>query len=256
MKTAKLMTFILGAALSCMAELALAQAATVTTVGGTVQAIPNAGAPRTLRMGDSVNQGDTISTGADSSAVVQFADGQILALPSKSRAAITTYAYNKANPAAGKVLITLLEGGMRAVTGSIGEANPAAVSYRAGEATIDIKGTDVSVATFAGNLVIRVTKGYISFLFQGKTTTVRAGQGLDARTDGTIRVAALAAFVSNLPADLKNIFSDMDKITLGRLIQQAGQSDLRSNPLGTPTTTGASGSSGSGGSGGGGASTR
>ena len=69
MKTAKLLTFLLGAALSCMAELAFAQAATVSTVSGTVQAIPNAGVPRTLRMGDSVNQGDTIFTGADSSAV-------------------------------------------------------------------------------------------------------------------------------------------------------------------------------------------
>ena len=247
MKTAKLLTFLLGAALSCMAELAFAQAATVSTVSGTVQAIPNAGVPRTLRMGDSVNQGDTIFTGADSSAVVQFADGHMLALPGNSRAAITTYSYNQANPGAGKVLITLLDGGMRAVTGSIGEANPSAVTYRAGEATIEIEGTDITIATAGGNLAITVIKGRISFLFQGKRTTVRAGRGLDARTDGTIREAALVAFVNSLPAEFKNIFTATDKIILDQLIRQAGQDDLRARPLATPSTTSGTSSSGSGG---------
>ncbi len=247
MKIAKLLTFLLGAALSCMAEMAFAQAATVSTVGGTVQAIPNAGVPRTLRMGDSVNQGDTIFTGADSSAVVEFADGQMLALPSNSRAAITTYSYNQANPGAGKVLITLLEGGMRAVTGSIGEANPSAVTYRAGEATIEIEGTDITVGTVSGNLVITVVKGRISFLFQGKRTTVRAGRGLDARTDGTIREAALDALVSSLSPEMKNIFSAFDRIILARIIKQAGQDDLKARPLATPSTTSGTSSSGSGG---------
>ena len=52
-----------------MAEFAFAQAATLSSLTGTAQAIPNVGAPRTLRQGDSLNQGDTVSTGANATAI-------------------------------------------------------------------------------------------------------------------------------------------------------------------------------------------
>lgn len=250
----RIYSVLFGLAVAMLCELAFAAPAVVASLTGTAQAIPGAGAPRTLRLGDEVNQAETIVTGPASSVVLRFEDNQIVALTPNSRLVVNAYVYDRNDAAKSNVLISLVEGGMRAVTGLIGRQRPTQVSYRAGNATIGIRGTDISIGTVAGNLAISVTEGGISFTFQGKTTTVDAGEGVDARSDGSVRKAALAAFVASLSPELKAIFSDMDKITLDRLIRQAGQQDLRDNPpspLGTQSTTSSSSSSG-----GGGASTR
>ncbi len=201
MKSAKLLAFFLGAALSCMAELAFAQAATLFELSGTAQAIPNVGAPRTLRMGDTLNQGDTVATGANSSAVLQFADGHVVALSGASRATITTYMFDQANPANGKVSITLAEGGMRAVTGSIGKANPSAVSYQAADAKIAVQGTDVNIATAAGLVAVTVNDGLITFQLPGQqAVSIPAGQGLIKKRDGTTSSAPAAQIIAALRA--------------------------------------------------------
>lgn len=224
---------------------AWAQVATVSDLSGAAQAIPAAGAPRDLRMGDALQQGDTIRTAAGSRIVLKFEDGQIIALTPNSRFTISNYIYNKAEPTKSNILLSLVDGGMRAITGLIGKAKPENVTYRAANATIGIRGTDISVGTVAGNLSISVTEGGISFTFQGKTTDVRAGEGVDARTDGTLRKAALSEFVNSLTPELKAIFSEFDRIALDRLIRQAGQQDLRENPP-SPTTSLTNGRSGSG----------
>ncbi len=61
-------------------DLALAAGAQVTSLTGTVQVQTGAAAPRTLRQGDQVAQGDTVSTGPGSSVVLRFDDGQVAAL--------------------------------------------------------------------------------------------------------------------------------------------------------------------------------
>lgn len=229
---------------------AFAQVATLVELKGTAQAIPAVGVPRDLRQGDSINQGETVATKAMTTAVIRFEDGQIVALTQNSRFAITNYTYNKMEPAKSSILLSLLDGGMRAVTGLIGKAKPENVTYKAANATIGIRGTDVTVGTLGGNLTISVVQGSISFVFQGKTTSVSAGEGVDARTDGTVRKAALADFYANLSPEMKAVFTDADKIILDRLIRQAGQQDIRDNPVvdGTKKSSGSQGSStGSGG---------
>lgn len=250
--------WLLCAALICAGDFAFAQVATVFELTGAAQAIPGAGAPRTLRKGDSLNQGETITTAEGSSIILRFEDGQVVALSAKSRFTIAAYTYNKTEPAKSTVLLSLLQGGMRAITGLIGKRDPALVTYKAANATIGIRGTDITVGTVGGNLAISVTEGAISFTFQGKTTTVNAGEGADARTDGSIRKTALADFQKSLSPEMKGIFSDADRLILDRLIRQAGQQDLRDNPklTTTPSATGNTGSSGSGGAGGGSASGR
>lgn len=135
-----------GAALLLLSELALAQAATVSSLTGTARATPGAGAPRSLKQGDAVNQGDAVATGPNSSLVLTFDDGQVVALTANSRLVVSAYSYNKAQPASSNILLNLAQGGMRAITGLIGKARPTAVAYRAGNATIGIRGTDLELA--------------------------------------------------------------------------------------------------------------
>jgi hypothetical protein len=156
---------------------AWAQVATLAELSGAAQAIPAAGAPRDLRKGDALNQGDTVRTAAGSSAVIRFEDGQVVALTANSRFTIANYQYNKAEPAKSSVLLNLVEGGMRAVTGLIGKAKPENVTYRAANATIGIRGTDVTIGVSGGNLVVSVKDGKVSFTFGGRTVEIPAGQG-------------------------------------------------------------------------------
>jgi len=132
-------------ALFC-ANLAFAAGAIVTSLNGSAQVQTGSQTPRTLREGDTVNQGDTVFTGGASSLVLKFDDGQVAALTSNSRMTVTGYQYN-ATASSGSVLLSLITGGMRTITGLIGHRNPSNVTYRAATATIGIRGTDVTFAT-------------------------------------------------------------------------------------------------------------
>jgi len=189
MKILKLLMRVAMCSLLASASAVFAQAATVFELTGTATAALTraAAAPgaapapapvgRTLRKGDAVNQGETIATGAMSSIVLRFADGQVAALSANSSMAINNYVYNAAEPAKSNVLLSLLNGGMRAVTGLIGKARPESVSYRAGNATIGIRGTDVVMVVDGVNVVAQVIAGRISFTFNGVTVNIPAGQG-------------------------------------------------------------------------------
>jgi len=175
-------------ALLC-AELAFASAV-VTSSTGAVQVRTGTAPSRPLRTGDRVNQGDTVNTGPTSSVVLKFDDGQVAALTSNSSMTVTAYQYN-AQAGSGSVLLSLITGGMRAITGLIGKNTPDRVSYRAATSTIGIRGTDVTIVTVAGNVVVSVTEGSISFTFAGQTVVVPTGRAIHARPDGTFSQGAI-----------------------------------------------------------------
>lgn len=192
----KKLSAILGLVALLVAELVFANAV-ATTVSGTVQVAVGAAAPRPLRQGDIVRQGETVTTGSGSSVVLKFDDGQVAALTSNSRMTVTTYNYN-AQSGSGKIFLSLVNGGMRAITGLIGRNAPQQVTYRAATATIGIRGTDVTIVTDQGNVVVTVTEGLISFTFAGQTITIPAGQGVNAKSDGTFQQAAAAQIAQQL----------------------------------------------------------
>ncbi|MBC7621986.1 MAG: FecR domain-containing protein, partial [Aeromicrobium sp.] len=183
------------------AGLALAQVATVFELAGTAtaSAVVAPGSPaaasRALRQGDNVNQGESITTGPRSSIVLRFLDGQIVSLSANSTFAVTTYSYNQANPGQSTVLLSLIIGGMRAVTGFIGKARPQAVAYRAAGATIGIRGTDVTFAVSGGNLIVNVESGQISFVSASGAApvSINAGAGVFQASNGAVTTGNAAA---------------------------------------------------------------
>ena len=171
--------------------------AVITSLTGSVQVQVGSAPGRSLRQGDQVNQGDTVSTGSASSVVLKFDDGSVAALTANSRMTITAYQYNQQS-GTGNVLLSLIDGGMRALTGLIGRNNPDRVSYRAATATIGIRGTDVTIVTSAGNVVVSVTDGAISFTFGGQTIVIPAGQAIHLRPDGTFSRGTINQIQSQL----------------------------------------------------------
>jgi hypothetical protein len=185
----KTISILLALVALAFAELASASAV-VTSSTGTVQVRTGAAPARPLRTGDRVNQGDTVNTGPASSVVMKFDDGQVAALTANTSMTVTAYQYN-AQAGNGNVLLSLITGGMRAITGLIGRNSPERVSYRAATATIGIRGTDVNIATAGGNVVVSVNAGSISFTFGGQTVEIPTGRAVHARPDGSFSQGAI-----------------------------------------------------------------
>jgi hypothetical protein len=217
------------------ASVALASTAIVTSVAGTVQAQTGDGPSRALRLGDELRQGDTVVTGRASSVVMKFDDGQVAALTAYSRMTITRYQYEPAS-GAGNVLLSLVNGGMRAITGLIGRRTPENVAYRAATATIGIRGTDVTIVTDGGNVVVTVAEGAVYFTFAGRTITIEAGQGVNARTDGTFQLGAAEQIIGQISASLAAAVGGLEGLR-NAIAEAAASGPGGTGPgLGTPSS--------------------
>jgi hypothetical protein len=230
------------------AGLAFANTATVTSSTGTVQVKTGTAPARVLRTGDLVRQGDTVTTGPVSSAVLKFEDGQVAALTANSTMTVTAYQYNP-QTGGGSVLLSLINGGMRAITGLIGRRTPNNVAYRAATATVGIRGTDVTIVTSQGNVVVTVTEGIISFAFPGRpAVTVPAGQGVNARTDGTFQQGAAQSIIQSLPPDIQQLIGGISTLTVAIQAAAAGTPTTIVVPPSSTTTGTPSGGTGASGS--------
>ena len=103
--------------------------------------------------GDTFESGATISTGDRAFSVLKFTDGQVVALRAESVLSVDDYMYAENDLPDSRSHTSLLDGGMRALTGIIGDENPEAVSFSTPVATIGIRGTEmvIGVQSVAGN---------------------------------------------------------------------------------------------------------
>jgi hypothetical protein len=232
-----------------LAELALASA-NVTTAIGTTQLQSGTGPVRPLRVGDRVNQGDTVITGPTSSIVLKFDDGQVAALTSNSRMAISAYEYNPATQG-GSVLLSLATGAMRTITGLIGRTTPSRVTVRAGAATVGIRGTDFTVVTDSGKVFVQVNGGSINFTFNNQTITIDTGRAAITNPNGTVTPGTINQLTQQLSSTpegraildalggIEGLTGEIDKVFPG--IQP-----LPPRPPGLPGTVPGSGTGGGG----------
>ncbi|MDT4807010.1 FecR protein [compost metagenome] len=122
------------------------QAGFVKTVRGNVQLLDGAGATRTAVPGDALGAVDRIVTGPDSSAAVVLRDNTTLMVGPSSRMDLKEFHFDGTTRDGG-MLVSLLRGSMRMITGLIGKTNPDAVRVETQTATIGIRGTDFIVQT-------------------------------------------------------------------------------------------------------------
>lgn len=178
------------------AEFAMASAV-VTTATGTTQVQAGTSPARPLRVGDRVNQGDTVVTGPASSLVLKFDDGQVTALTANSRLTVTAFQYTPSTQR-GNVLLSLISGGMRMVSGLIGKNQPQNVAVRAVTATIGIRGTDISVSLQGGDVLLTVNDGEATFTVGGKTITVPVNTGAFLGPNGQVSQGTINQLVGEL----------------------------------------------------------
>ncbi|UXD86610.1 FecR family protein [Thalassolituus hydrocarboniclasticus] len=134
----------------------------IIMVKGDVTAQAADGSSRNLKRRDEVYPSDTIRTGNGSRVQIRFIDNALLALQENSQLSIHAYQQQNADGSGGKVLMELVEGGFRTLTGSIGKGNKEAYKVDTPVASIGIRGTLYSVMLAKGQLLAGVWKGGIS----------------------------------------------------------------------------------------------
>jgi hypothetical protein len=113
--------------------------------------VSRAGATIALKKGDAVRAGDTIITGPTSNAQVRMSDGAIMAIRSQTEFKINEYSFNGKADGTEKASLSLVKGGVRAVTGVIGRENKDNLKVDAVVATIGIRGTGFNIVYCQGN---------------------------------------------------------------------------------------------------------
>jgi hypothetical protein len=163
--------FAIIAFLACACEKASAGVAgTVDSLGGTVSVTRTAAPVQPLTVGASVNEGDQISTSADSWVLLEMVDGGSLTLRGKTRMRIDAYVYPENNKTAAKSWISLIEGALRSVTGAIGAFNPPSYRLSTPLVTLGIRGTDHETAYYPpGSTEPGVEPGVYDKVNQGET---------------------------------------------------------------------------------------
>lgn len=170
---------------------ALALSGHITNLSGAVIAKGGDGRSRILSIKSEVNEGDLLATSENSYARIKFTDGTEVVLRPATQMKIEAYKYEEKTPESDNIVMSLLKGGMRSVTGLLGKRNPKNFHLATPNATIGIRGTNFG-AMFCANdcgsvkmpgggaapngLHVDVADGAISVTTQAGTADFKVGQ--------------------------------------------------------------------------------
>lgn len=133
-----LASLLLGALLAVAGPLAAQPVGDVVYVHGIASAQRAGEVPRFIQKGDAIHAGEVINTGGRGFAVIQLKDGSRMTLRSETSFAVDQYREGGRDES---LLLRLVKGGMRTVTGLIAKRNTQAMRVSTGTATIGIRGT-------------------------------------------------------------------------------------------------------------------
>ncbi|MGC2047607.1 MAG: FecR family protein [Gallionella sp.] len=152
---------------------------------------------------------DTVITTVDNSAaLLKFEDGQIVAMQSNSTFRVREYRYDARKAENSSIIFSMLKGGMRFVTGLIGQQRKQAFRLLTPNATLGIRGTEFMVAMVDNSLYSQVQSGKVSMTNAAGVTVLGAGQSAVVASSGAL-VSVISA--SAIPA---GAFSDLISIPL------------------------------------------
>ena len=169
----------------------------VYDAAGEVSAAVGKSASQRIVKNDALKPDTLVNTGNNSYAVLKFEDGQIVTLQSNSSFEIRKYDYDAKQSSQGSAVFSMLKGGMRFVTGLIGQRNKKAFRLSTPNATIGIRGTEFMVALVDGAVYSQVVSGGIRMTNPAGTSVFSAGQNAvvasATSTPTTIAASALPA---------------------------------------------------------------
>jgi hypothetical protein len=186
-----LLSSLLIALLALLPGAALALVGEVTHLSGAVLAQRAEGQSRILSIRSEVREGDLVITAANAYARIRWADGGDIVLRPDSQLKVEAFRYEEGRPAGDSMLLSLIKGGMRAVTGLLARRSPASFRLATPSATIGIRGTHLgalvcnndcdAIVTAAGGppangTHVDVADGAVSVTTKVATLVVKAGE--------------------------------------------------------------------------------
>lgn len=117
---------------------------TVKTLRGEVSVVRN-GSSMPALAGMRLQEADKLVTGADSSVGIALQDDTLISLGARSATQLNQFRYDPVKRD-GSMLVSVIKGTMRFVTGLLGKQNHSAVGIRTPTATIGMRGTDFIVS--------------------------------------------------------------------------------------------------------------
>lgn len=159
----------------------VAAAGRLDGLDGKVSRISPSGTITPLQKGMPVFAGDSLATGAESSAELSMSDGSRFHLHPQTTFKIEAYRYRGKGDASESAFFQLLKGGLRTLTGAIGKLHAPSYRLRTPTATIGIRGTEYSVR-MGKSLLVDVHKGEILLSNRSGQYAVAAGQSVQVRS--------------------------------------------------------------------------
>lgn len=177
---------LLATSIALLSGSALAEVAgRVSFVHGSVSASSLDGVSRELRRGDLINGGDRISTQAGR-LQIRFSDGGFVSLQPHTLFGVDEYLYANRKPEESSLFFSLLQGGMRTITGAIGKVNKQSYKVRTPVATIGIRGTEYLASLTDRGLFVSVGAGFVTVANSGGSTAGGSGQSIFVPNDESI----------------------------------------------------------------------
>lgn len=133
-----LLVFALCAAFPAFAQTAGKFLVTV----GEVKLVGKDGKSRAVQRGGELLEGDTIVTGANSLAQIRLQDNGLLSVRPNTEMKLDKFSFAGADDRKATLLISLVQGGLRSITGLIGKVHREGYKISTATATIGIRGTD------------------------------------------------------------------------------------------------------------------
>lgn len=163
--------------------------AEVVSRTGEFHAVDSTGRRRDLTAEEPVRRGDTLHTGDAARAEIEFRDGERVYLRAGSRMRVRDWQLPETGP--GTRVLELLEGGLRAITGAIGNRDADTYRIVSRQTTLGIRGTEYALRicgqdecrtggadpdALREGLYVGVDEGRVSLLNESGETFVEAGQ--------------------------------------------------------------------------------
>ena len=135
---------------------------------------------------DAIASDTVVNTGDKSYAVLKFEDGQVATMQANTAFHVREYRYDSKLIEKSNIVFSKFTGGMRFITGLIGQRNHKAFRLSTPNATIGIRGTEFVVATVNGSLYSQVISGSISMTNDAGMVVFTAGQTILVKTAHTL----------------------------------------------------------------------
>ena len=187
-------------------------AARVMSVSGDVKVSDALGNVRVLQKGAEIKSGEKIITADGALAQLRLNDGGFMSIRPGTEMVIDRFQYDEKNASNSSLLISLIRGGLRSISGLIGKTNPDGYQIKSNTATVGIRGTDhepMVIPMGASPLAALGQPGLYDKVNDGETF-IRNQAGLLAIKKGEVGFTPLGA--ANMPPQALKVIPDFYKI--------------------------------------------